>query len=203
MKINEKIQELRMKNGLSQEALAEKLGISRQSVSKWELGQALPEIDKVVIMSRLFSVTTDELLINEAEVFSKPNNNSLHFGSIYLIVKNFKKSIDFYEKFLLMRVSTINQDVFAEFYIDDKCISMMNESNLKNHDYSGNGDYKFVLNFWTEDLKTEYERVKSLNIGEVTDICQAHTTYYYFHLKDPDKNIIEITGGYKNECINE
>ena len=63
MNISKKIQEHREKNGLSQEMLAEKLGVSRQSVSKWELGQALPEVDKIVTMSRLFEVTTDELLI--------------------------------------------------------------------------------------------------------------------------------------------
>ena len=61
--IGKKVQEHREKNGLSQEMLAEKLGVSRQSVSKWELGQALPEVDKIVVMSRLFGVTTDELLL--------------------------------------------------------------------------------------------------------------------------------------------
>jgi transcriptional regulator with XRE-family HTH domain len=63
MNIGKKIQEHREKNRLSQEMLAEKLGVSRQSVSKWELGGALPEVDKIVAMSRLFDVTTDELLI--------------------------------------------------------------------------------------------------------------------------------------------
>ena len=64
MNIGNKIKEHREKNKLSQEMLSEKLGVSRQSISKWELGQALPEIDKVVAMSRLFGVTTDELLVS-------------------------------------------------------------------------------------------------------------------------------------------
>jgi transcriptional regulator with XRE-family HTH domain len=63
MNIGYKIQEYREKNRLSQEMLAEKLGVSRQSVSKWELDQSLPEIDKIVAMSKLFKITTDELLI--------------------------------------------------------------------------------------------------------------------------------------------
>ena len=63
MNVGEKIQEHRMKNGLSQEVLADKLGVTRQSVSRWELGQALPELDKIVAISRLFKVTTDELLL--------------------------------------------------------------------------------------------------------------------------------------------
>ena len=68
MNIGEKIQEHREKNRLSQEMLAEKLGVSRQSVSKWELSQALPEIDKIVAMSRLFEITTDELLISKEDI---------------------------------------------------------------------------------------------------------------------------------------
>jgi len=63
MHIGNKIQEHREKNRLSQEMLAEKLGVSRQSVSKWELDQSLPEIDKIVAMSKLFNIKTDELLI--------------------------------------------------------------------------------------------------------------------------------------------
>jgi lactoylglutathione lyase len=189
-----KIQEYRIKNGLSQELLAEKLGVTRQSVSKWEIGQTLPEVDKIIAMSKLFSVSTDKLLAINENLFSKPNANQLHLGSIYLIVKNFKKSIDFYEKFLSMRVSTINTNIFAEFFFDNKCISLMNESNLHGHDYTVSGDYKFVLNFWINDLQAEYERIKNLNI-EVTEIKQAHPEY--FHLRDPDNNVIEITGNYK------
>ena len=197
LSIGMKIQEYRVKNGLSQELLAEKLSVTRQSVSKWEIGQALPEVDKIIAMSKLFSISTDVLLAINENLFSKPNKNQLHLGSIYLILKNFNKSVDFYEKFLSMRVSTVNTNIFAEFFFDNKCISLMNESNLHDHDYSGNGDYKFVLNFWIDELQPEYERVKSLNIGSVTEIRQAHPEYYYFHLRDPDNNVIEITGNYK------
>jgi len=63
MIIGRKIQEHREKCNLSQEKLAEELGVSRQSISKWELGQALPEVDKIIALSILFNVTTDELLI--------------------------------------------------------------------------------------------------------------------------------------------
>jgi lactoylglutathione lyase len=194
-----KIQEYRQKNGYSQEILAEKLYVTRQSVSKWELGQTLPEVDKIIAMSKLFSISTDELLAVNDKIYSKPNNNRLHLGSIYLVVMNFNKSIDFYEKLLSMRVSTINPNKFAEFFFDNKCISLMNESNIQGYNYNSGGDYKFVLNFWINELQPEYERVKSLNIGSVTEILYAHTNYYYFHLRDPDNNVIEITGCYKNE----
>ena len=66
MRLHEKIYELRKKEGLSQEALAEKLGVSRQSVSKWETGEATPEVSKLLSLSKLFGVTTDYLLDDES-----------------------------------------------------------------------------------------------------------------------------------------
>ena len=62
MNLSGKILYCRKKAGLSQEALAEKLGVSRQSVSKWETGEAVPELPKLVLLARTFDVTTDWLL---------------------------------------------------------------------------------------------------------------------------------------------
>lgn len=62
MTIGEKIAGLRVAAELSQEQLAEKVGVSRQSVSKWEMDQALPQIDKVLLLCELFDVSADELL---------------------------------------------------------------------------------------------------------------------------------------------
>lgn len=67
MSLAEKIITLRKQNGWSQEELAEHLEISRQAVSKWELGASIPDIDKIVKMSELFGVTTDYLLKEETE----------------------------------------------------------------------------------------------------------------------------------------
>ena len=65
MILADKIIALRKKAGWSQEELAEQLGVTRQSVSKWEGAQSVPDMDKVVQMSRLFGVTTDFLLKDE------------------------------------------------------------------------------------------------------------------------------------------
>ncbi|WP_243111222.1 helix-turn-helix domain-containing protein [Acutalibacter sp. 1XD8-33] len=62
MEMADRIQSLRKARGLSQEELAERLGISRQAVSKWESGQSMPELDKVTALSDCFGVTTDYLL---------------------------------------------------------------------------------------------------------------------------------------------
>ena len=62
MTIADRIQNLRKSKGMSQEELADAVGVSRQAVSKWESEQATPDLDKVVIMSDIFEVTTDYLL---------------------------------------------------------------------------------------------------------------------------------------------
>ena len=62
MPLSEKILSLRTQMGLSQEDLAEKLGVSRQSVSKWETGQSVPDLDKLIKLSDLFGISVDELV---------------------------------------------------------------------------------------------------------------------------------------------
>ena len=196
MGIGTRIQQLRINNGLTQEQLAEKLSVSRQSISKWEMEQSLPEIDKVILMSKVFSVDTNAILLDEADR-KQLRPQQVHLGSIYLIARDFEKSISFYEKLLSMTVSTRNcGNKFAEFFFDNKCLSLMNESNLIGHHYE-EGDYKFVLNFWVEDLAREYNRLRELGIGVMTEIRKVHEGYYYFHIFDPDHNVCEVTGGYE------
>lgn len=65
MILADKIIELRKKNGWSQEELAEKVGVSRQSVSKWEGALSVPDLDKILLMSQIFGVSTDYLLKDE------------------------------------------------------------------------------------------------------------------------------------------
>ncbi|HJC57874.1 MAG TPA: helix-turn-helix domain-containing protein [Candidatus Eisenbergiella intestinipullorum] len=65
MTIGEKIQKLRKQHGLSQEALAEKVTVTRQTISKWELGQSTPDLDFIVRLSNIFRVSSDYLMREE------------------------------------------------------------------------------------------------------------------------------------------
>ena len=67
MKLNEKIAFYRREQRLSQEELAARVGVSRQAVSKWELGEASPDINKLLALARVFGVTTDHLLNEDEE----------------------------------------------------------------------------------------------------------------------------------------
>lgn len=67
MTLAEKILELRSAHGLSQGDLAERLEVSRQSVSKWETGQSVPDLDKIIKLADLFGISVDELVREEAQ----------------------------------------------------------------------------------------------------------------------------------------
>lgn len=84
MTIGEKISYLRMSKSISQEELSEKVMVSRQSVSKWEMNQAMPQIDKIIMLCDLFGITTDELLKDELEIKKSHNlstENNKYFGT--------------------------------------------------------------------------------------------------------------------------
>ncbi len=82
MNMADRIQYLRKNKGLSQEKLAEKVGVSRQAVSKWESEQSTPDIEKIIIMSELFEVTTDYILkgIEPVNMTNKKTVYSLYWG---------------------------------------------------------------------------------------------------------------------------
>ena len=68
IEIANRLVELRKKNGLSQEELAAKIGLSRQAVSKWERAEASPDTDNLICLAKLYGISLDELLNNDATV---------------------------------------------------------------------------------------------------------------------------------------
>lgn len=72
MHFGEKLLALRRQKGMSQEALAAELGVSRQAVSKWELGDAMPDVENILKLSELFDVSTDYLLRDDVQLGKRP-----------------------------------------------------------------------------------------------------------------------------------
>lgn len=70
---HDKLYRLRKDHHLSQEELAQKLNVSRQSIRKWESGSVTPDMDKIIAISKLFHVSLDELLKEETSQIQKPN----------------------------------------------------------------------------------------------------------------------------------
>ena len=89
MELGNKIYEYRKKLGLSQEQLAEKIGVSRQTISKWELGETSPDIKQAHMLSQIFSVSLDELTGNDTKevIYEKVSNTEKLAGLIIKILK--------------------------------------------------------------------------------------------------------------------
>lgn len=66
MNFSEKLKQIRKNEGLSQDQLAEKIGVSRQAITKWETGRGLPDVENMVIIAEIFKTTLDELLRDSA-----------------------------------------------------------------------------------------------------------------------------------------
>ncbi|MDE5756303.1 MAG: helix-turn-helix domain-containing protein [Clostridia bacterium] len=95
MTFSEKLIKLRKANAMSQEELAEKVDVSRQAISKWELGDATPDSDKIVALSNVFNVTTDYLLKDEIEnptgtiIMRDDPNKNIMIGKILRFLSTF------------------------------------------------------------------------------------------------------------------
>lgn len=91
MNLGKKIAELRKKNNFSQEELAEKVGVARQTISKWEIGDTTPDINQVKIISKIFNISIDELVDNDINnvIVEKISNTEKLAGITIKILKVF------------------------------------------------------------------------------------------------------------------
>ena len=91
MEIGNKILELRKKNNLSQEELAEKVGVARQTISKWELGETAPDIKQAKHLANIFNVSVDELVDANSEsiIMKKVSNTERLAGIVIKMLKVF------------------------------------------------------------------------------------------------------------------
>ena len=89
MEIGKKIMELRKSSGLSQEELAEKIGVARQTISKWELGETSPDLKQAKELSKIFNVSLDELTDNDIKniLVEKTSNTEKLAGLILKLIK--------------------------------------------------------------------------------------------------------------------
>lgn len=95
MNFNEKLIELRKSKGLSQDELGNELGVSRQTISKWELGQSYPDFQRLVLLSDYFGLSLDELVkgVDVQDVRNK-NLSEKQLSSIYEDISSAKSTIN-------------------------------------------------------------------------------------------------------------
>ncbi len=89
MKLGNKIINLRKKKGISQEQLGEKINVTRQTISNWELGETSPNIEQLKLLSKEFNISIDELLDNDIKnvLVEKVSNTEKLAGMILKIIK--------------------------------------------------------------------------------------------------------------------
>lgn len=114
MKFEEKLQSLRKKSNLSQEALADKLGVSRQAVSKWESGTSYPEMDKLIMMSKIFKCSLDDFVndeVKDKDILEREANKRTGYFNNF--VNSIVKSI---KMFSSMKAISIIKCLFELFF---------------------------------------------------------------------------------------
>ena len=106
MNLGDKILQLRKKNGLSQEQLGEKVDVTRQTISNWELGETTPNPEQLKKMSKAFNVSIDEILDNDSKEFliNKISNTEKLAGIIIKILKVIGIVIVVYIIFMIIAV---------------------------------------------------------------------------------------------------
>lgn len=113
MKFGENILRLRKKRGLSQEMLAEKLNVTRQTISNWELGETTPNLEQLKLLSKIFSTSIDEMLDNDVkEVLVEKVSNTEQLAGIIIKILKFI-GISF---IVLLVIELVAFIIFASFH---------------------------------------------------------------------------------------
>ena len=141
MKLSDKIIELRKAKGMTQEELAAKCNVSRQSISKWEADIAIPELEKLLIMGELFHVSMDVLLKDELTLSEVKEVHSCGHNAVH------GKKQDVYEGALI-----------KESITDENIIDLLNVHKVELWNTGGNPKYWTVL-FFTSDRADFPEQV--------------------------------------------
>ena len=148
MEIGKKIMELRKKNGLSQEELAEKVGVARQTISKWELGETSPDLKQSKELSKIFNVSLDELTNNDIKdvLVEKTSNTEKLAGLTLKIIKIMVILI-----IVLPILLVVSRIIFRNIH-EKKSGRLMNISitcNINNETYG----YEFLYHETTGEIK--------------------------------------------------
>ncbi|MGT2741874.1 helix-turn-helix domain-containing protein [Streptococcus plurextorum] len=120
--ISEKLRDYRLQKGLSQEALAEQLGVSRQTISNWETNRRVPDIYSLVALSDLYEISLDHLIKGDAKVMEMLSGKTKKIGLFYLYGTVVISCIGMLE---VMYLEDLNSLVRVGFMIVYLLVSMM------------------------------------------------------------------------------
>lgn len=107
MRIGNQLNQLRKLSGMTQEQLAEKLNVSRQTISKWEAGTTLPDLDSVVKISRMFHISLDDLLLEEEPCMTERDEQITLEDLVKINVHNHKMTLLLTSGLIFLMVSAL------------------------------------------------------------------------------------------------
>lgn len=205
--INERIRDLRKKNNLTQEELADKLNVSRQAITKWESGLGTPDISNIEAIAKLFNITVDELLSGNSikkNNISKTEFDIFKFSDIDLKIGNANTldiSLIDSEKVIVELESDLELDVykFAKVKIENEnsveISVLLNKSKDINISKQDCKNHLFVKVLLPKNLVDDIEldaNIKKLNIHDF-DI-EKHIE---FDGRVEDVNILNVNGHFE------
>lgn len=183
--MNENILKLRKDLKLSQEELAEKVGVTRQTISNWELGETQPNVEQLKKLSEIFSVSIDELVGNDVKgiLEEKISNTEKLAGIIIKILKVI--SIIFV---ILLVIDVISLIVFSVFKSD---FSISKENTQVNLRCKLNGNtYNYVVTYDKNDAIIEHSGSEY-----IMDIIDGQSFKYGSYMVEYIENYFEKNGG--------
>ena len=171
MEIGKRIMELRKKKGLSQEELAEKIGVARQTISKWELGETSPDLKQSKELSKIFNVSLDELTNNDIKdvLVEKTSNTEKLAGIILKLIR------------IIVLLVILLPVIYIILFIIFKNIRNNNQGRLMHSSiectlYDETYSYEFLFYETTGQIKEaggDGYLANITNIGQISDAYQA------------------------------
>ena len=169
MEIGKKIMELRKKNGLSQEQLADKVGVARQTISKWELGETSPDLKQAKELSKIFNISLDELVDNDIkEILVEKTSNTEKLAGIILKLMKFIVVFIIVVPILLIALRIIFKNIHE--HNSGRLMDVSIECNLHDEEYG----YNFVYYETTGEIK---EAGGDGYLANVTDVDNNNDAY--------------------------
>ena len=166
MKFEEKLMKLRKENAMSQEELGDKLNVTRQTVSKWELGQTKPDTDKLAEIAKLFNTTTDDLL-NEEDIKAKKqinpdSSNKRNIIIVIILVVVLLLALGSIPFFIFSKVFNTGSGLFNKiFNTIDSTVEDLEDKNDKTFDILNKLNSKYDIDSYNSKYENSYTGLKS------------------------------------------
>ncbi len=182
MKLGENILKLRKREGLSQEQLGEKVNVTRQTISNWELGETAPNPEQLKLLSKALNVSIDELLDNEIreEMMKKVSNTEQLAGMIIKILKILGIIFIIYISVIILALVGLGIYSFTteEKVVESSATTICSIGNTKYEIEFGTDEYFKCENCSTEMQKeikkiTDFNNIES-SLSKVEDYFKSH-----------------------------